>query len=262
MQIPKHILKRQGGWWEALAAAAISAVGSYLSNRKKNKDEAAAAREANAFNADQTATSYTRAVQDMKNAGLNPMLAYQQGGAASAVANKANVVDEAGSAIGTGVSSASQAIGMLQGVQQIKNGEVSNEQVIAQTEKIKSETMEKNLNTARLAAQIDETKANEANLKIQAANTSEAVLGTRYDSSAKQMAYRANQGDDAMRNTGWAADVRRRKAEAKGAEYELSEKKATSDFYKGIGQLNPHLKGVLEILKGASSVKQMIGGRK
>jgi hypothetical protein len=72
----------------ALAAAGIS----YLGQQQQNRQSAQAAQIANAASAEQAAaqmnfqermreTQYQTAVKDMKAAGLNPMLAYTQGGA-------------------------------------------------------------------------------------------------------------------------------------------------------------------------------------
>jgi len=62
-----------------------------------NSAEAAANRN---FQANQSATSYQRGMADMKAAGLNPMLAYSQGGASVPVGSAAsfsNNVDSSGS---------------------------------------------------------------------------------------------------------------------------------------------------------------------
>lgn len=81
-----------GASFMALAPAAIGAAGSLAGGMMSNNANQALFQQGNAFNAaqsaqqmqfqkDMRATQYQTAVEDLKKAGLNPMLAYTQGGA-------------------------------------------------------------------------------------------------------------------------------------------------------------------------------------
>lgn len=61
----------------------IPAALSYLGGQARNKQQAASADAANQFSAQQYATRYQTTMKDMQAAGLNPMLAYQQGAGSS-----------------------------------------------------------------------------------------------------------------------------------------------------------------------------------
>lgn len=76
-----------------LAAAGVSAIGSLLGGASQNAANRGMAREQMAFQERMSNTAYQRAVQDMRLAGLNPMLAYMQGGASSPSGSSAQMND-------------------------------------------------------------------------------------------------------------------------------------------------------------------------
>lgn len=105
----------------AAIPSAVSAVGSYIGQRSANKTNIRLAREAMDFSSAQASrqmdfqermagSAYQRAVKDMRLAGINPMLAYSQGGASSpAGAAGTGQVARVQDAVGPAVSSAMQA---------------------------------------------------------------------------------------------------------------------------------------------------------
>ena len=98
--------------WGAVIGAAASVGGALLSakgGRDTNSANAAMSREQMAFQERMRNTQYQAAVKDMKAAGINPMVAYSQGGAASpggAAIAMQNPNQAFGDAAGRGVQSA------------------------------------------------------------------------------------------------------------------------------------------------------------
>ncbi len=86
-------------------ATAIGAgVLSGLGQERADKRNIALAREQMRFQERMSGTAYQRAVSDMKLAGINPMLAYAQGGASSPSGQTARTEDVIGPAVSTAMS--------------------------------------------------------------------------------------------------------------------------------------------------------------
>jgi hypothetical protein len=77
----------------AVAPAVIGGAMSMIGGNKQNESQEAMMNQSNAFSAEQFATRYQTTVKDLNAAGLNPMLAYGQGGGSppSAVSPAAQV---------------------------------------------------------------------------------------------------------------------------------------------------------------------------
>lgn len=82
-----------------IAGTVIPAVGSYFGQSNANYQNRKMAREQMAFQERMSNTAYQRAVQDMRLSGINPMLAYMQGGASSPGGAQATMQDAIGPAV-------------------------------------------------------------------------------------------------------------------------------------------------------------------
>lgn len=106
--------------WGAIIGAGISAAGSLAGGMINSAGQAAANQSNQQFNSQQaqyqreweqnmSSTAYRRGMEDMKAAGLNPILAYSQGGASTpSGASASSNVENAMEGVGQGVASAGQ----------------------------------------------------------------------------------------------------------------------------------------------------------
>lgn len=142
----------------ALIAGGASLAGGLLSNYQTDQRQ----KDAQRFNAEQAAiqmafqermssTAYQRGMKDMKAAGLNPILAYQKGGASSPTGAAASTsYTPANDVVGPAVNSAMQATRLKQ---ELVNMQSTNEN-LAQTNKlIQSQVVGTNASTAKTVAE-------------------------------------------------------------------------------------------------------------
>jgi len=167
----------------SVAGPLISGGLSLLGGSSANSANAEQAQLNRDFQADQSSTAYQRAVADMKAAGLNPMLAYGQGGASTASGSTATMSD----VVSPAVSSAMQASRLNADLQNIRQ---QNENLKANERKIVADTVSTTWANAKMKADIaNSTAATQSqinlNKTLQMQAVSQAAAAT---ASAKQMA--------------------------------------------------------------------------
>lgn len=135
----------------SLVGSALEGWDSSNDQGKANNQNIGLAREQMQFQERMSSTAYQRAMTDMQKAGLNPMLAYAQGGASTPSGSLAHVEPKA--PIGT--SSALQSAQAQAALQQQLSTQAGIEKTRAETDKIRSETMDQKLNSAYLLANTE-----------------------------------------------------------------------------------------------------------
>ena len=92
--------------WGNIIGAGISAVGSFLGARSQNAANRDISAEQMAFQERMSNTAYQRSMADMKKAGLNPILAYKQGGASTPAGAGIPAVNELEPAVSSALQTA------------------------------------------------------------------------------------------------------------------------------------------------------------
>ncbi len=152
---------------------------SYLGQSSANAWNAAQSAEARKWQEMMRATQYQTAVKDMQAAGLNPMLAYSQGGAGNL---SGAVSAPAQNALGQAVSSALQAR-QLSG--QLKQMDAQNENLAEENKQIRANTQESK-DRALLARQQAQTEVNRSYREgAEGIRTEQATALDRLESAAR-----------------------------------------------------------------------------
>ena len=151
---------------QALAPALIAGGASLLGGVLGNQANSAQADRNNDFQARMSDTAYQRAVADMKAAGLNPMLAYGQGGASSPSGTPAQMQN----VIGPAISSALETRRLSKEIDAVDSQKTVNDETAE--EKRTAQDLNKSLEATQATVQmqnIANAKAAQAQLeKIQA----------------------------------------------------------------------------------------------
>lgn len=156
---------------------------SFLGGQSANEANAEQAQLNRDFQANQSGTAYQRAVIDMKAAGLNPMLAYGQGGASTPAGSSATMSD----VVSPAVSSAMQARRLNADLDNLR---ATNDNLKATEKKIVADTVSSTWANAKMKADIANSTAStqsqiQLNKTLQMQAVAQAAAAT---SSARQMA--------------------------------------------------------------------------
>jgi len=110
--------------WGAVIGAVASLAGGLLSGssaKAQNAAAQAASREQMAFQERMSNTQYQRAMADMAKAGLNPILAYKQGGAGTPGGSTYSPVNVGTAAVSGAAAGATSALAAVRQNQELKN---------------------------------------------------------------------------------------------------------------------------------------------
>jgi hypothetical protein len=162
-----------------------SSILNYMGQKDANETNMQLGQDQMAFQERMSNTAYQRAVQDMQSAGLNPMLAYSQGGASAPM----GAMPQVQNAMGAGVAGATQAVQMLQGLNQADNIKADTDLKKANTLEVAGRTIdnttEDSLYTNRLRLEIKKLMADIGLTEQGTAKSAQETRNLRIDEKIK-----------------------------------------------------------------------------
>lgn len=175
--------------------AAVAGGAALLGALDQNSSNKGIAEDNRTFQANMSNTSYQRAVKDMQAAGLNPMLAYSQGGASTPAGSTATMVNAVGEGVNSGFAAYSrgkEAELIDANIKKVQaDTEVSRTQAAVLSEtipKLRAEVHQSTASAAALNQSVDKMRSEIANLNAQLRNIPK--LGAQIDAVTAEVSSR------------------------------------------------------------------------
>lgn len=233
----------------------IGSVLSFIGGERRNQAQQEIADNANTFSAQQFASRYQTTTADMKAAGLNPMIAYSQGGGSPPTGQQAQMQDTITPAVQLYNQSRLNSA-------QVANVEADTENKQAQSDLIKAQTGQSTASAVQAQAQTSLINETVSKVKQEVVNLttdnerSRAVienLRVEYQNLVKQ-GYNLTEVGNQIRATisKMSAEIPNihmqtiiNDLEGKLKQYDVNASKTTG----GLGSYGAHLKPILDILR-------------